>query len=359
MKSSVFLTSLILCAAPAWCQGTSPSTQAGQTPPAQSPAPSSSQTSPAGAASGQLKPRGPEAVAQRDPNRVVAVIDGKQITAQQALDLLKPLPAQERKRFESQLPQLVQQIYMQHQIADQATKLNLDQQSPWKEQLQMARANILTQAYFSQLSKNASSTPAEDPKQYYDAHPGDFDQIKLSGIVIGFNPPGTTASSASVTRTEQEAQQKADDLEKKIKAGNDFSALARVESDNKQSATKGGELGTFTTGDAGLPPDVRTAVLKLQPGQVSEPIRIPNGFLIVKVDSRTKQSFEQARAGIVSKLQNEKNQAALKQEVDKYKIQVQDPDFFNASTGATANIPSLQRPTPPQSSQPQSKPPAQ
>ncbi|MBV9297078.1 MAG: peptidylprolyl isomerase [Acidobacteriaceae bacterium] len=314
---------------------------------------------PAPASSAQLKPRGPEAVAQRDPNRVVAVIDGKQITAQQALDLLKPLPPQERQRFQSQLPQLVQQIYMQHQIADEATKLNLDQQSPWKEQLQMARANILTQAYFNQMSKNASSTPGQDPKQYYDSHQDEFDQVKLSGIIIGFNPPGTSASNPNVTRSEQEAQQKADDLEKKIKAGNDFTALARTESDNKQSAAKGGDLGTFTTGDAGLPPSVKDVMVKLQSGQVSEPIRIPNGFLIIKVDSRTKQSFDQARAGIVQKLQNEKNQAALKQEVDKYKIQVQDPDFFNASTAPAPNIPSLQKPTSPQASQPQPKPPAQ
>src|SRR5581483_8806629 len=350
MKSSVFLLSLVLCAATAWSQGTSPAKP--------SQPPSTTQTPAASTPAGQLKPRGPEAVAEQDPNRVVAIIDGKQITARQALDLIKPLPAQDRKRFESNLPVLVQQIYMQDQLADEAAKMNLDQESPWKEQLQLTRANILTQAYLSHVAKNTSGAPTADPKQYYDAHPDDFDQVKLSGILIGFNPPGTPAANASSSRTEEEARQKADDLEKKLKTGTDLATLARTDSDNKQSAANGGVLGTFTSGDAGLPAEVKNAMVKLQPGQISEPIRIPNGFLILKIDSRTKVPFEQAQAGILQKLQNEKNQAALKVEVDKYKIQVQDPDFFNASNVPASNVPSLQRPTPTQPGQPQSKPPA-
>jgi len=136
-------------------------------------------------------------VAAQDPTRIVATVGGKPLTARQALDLLKPLPPQERKRFEANLQGLVQQIYMEDQLADEATKLSLDQQSPWKEQLRMARANILTQAYLSKVANSANATPgalSDDPKQYYDSHPNDFDQVKLSGIFIAFSPPGTPAS---------------------------------------------------------------------------------------------------------------------------------------------------------------------
>jgi len=299
---------------------------------------------------------------------VVAMIGGKPLTAKQALDLIKPLPAQERRRFEANLQGLVQQIYMEDQLADEATKMSLDQQSPWKEQLRMARANILTQAYLNKVASGTPGTPTEDPKQYYDAHPGDFDQFKLSGIFISFSAPGTPASAnGGNNRTEEQARQKADDLEKKLKTGADFAALARTESDNQQLAAKGGELGNFTSGDAGLPPAVKSAVLQLQAGGISEPVRLPNGFFILKVDSRHKQPFEEARAGITQRLDNEKNQAAVKQELDKYKIEVKDPDFFNASNGPARNVPSLQRPsgtpvpaTPPSASTSSStKPPAQ
>jgi hypothetical protein len=206
--------------------------------------------------------------------------------------------------------------------------------------------NILTQAYIAKMSSNASG-PADDPKKYYDDHAADFEQLKLSGILVAFNPPGTPASSGTtIQRTEAQALEKANDLEKKIKAGGDFSALARTDSDNQQSATRGGDLGTIVLAEQNLSPDLKNALSKLQEGQVSEPVRTPGGYYIFKLISRTKIPFEQARAGIAQKMQNEKSQSVIKQEMDKYKIQVQDPDFFSASAApGTAPIPSLQRPS--------------
>lgn len=357
MKSSLFF--LLSCSTFVWAQ-TSPSSAPGN-PKSQAPASAQAGQAPSGSASpGQLKVRGPEAVAQRDPKRVVATIDGKQITAQQALDMIKPVRAEDRKRFEANLSTLVQQLYMQREFADDAAKLSLDQQSPWKEQLQMARSSILAQAYLNRLTTNSTSgAPAEDPKHYYDAHPDEFDQVKLSGIFVAFNVPGTPAPNANASRTEQQARDKANDLEKKIKGGTDLAALARSDSDDKRSGPTGGELGTFATGATNLPPDIKAVIAKLQPGQVSEPVRVPSGFYILKVVSRTKVPFDQAQTQILDKWKNEKSQAALKQEFDKYKIQVQDPDFFNASNGPTARIPSLQQSRPAQPSQASTKPQAQ
>jgi hypothetical protein len=287
---------------------------------------------------------------------VVANIGGKPITAKQALDMLKPLSPEDRKRFETNLSGLLQQIYMENALADQATKMNLDQQSPWKEQLQLTRMNILTQAYITKMSSSASVT--QDPRAYYDAHTGDFDQLKISGILVAFNPPGTPASGAAIQRTDAQALEKANDLEKKIKAGGDFSALARTDSDHQQSSTRGGDLGTITMSDPNLTPDIKNALTKLQPGQVSEPVKIPGGYYIFKLESRNKISFEQARASIIQKLQNDKSRTVVEQERDKYKIQVQDQDFFTASSAPAANIPSLQRPVapPPPPPPPASKP---
>jgi peptidyl-prolyl cis-trans isomerase C len=305
-----------------------------------------------------IKARGPEAVAAQDPNRVVAVVDGKQITASQALQMLKPFPPEERKQYEANLSNLVLQVYIRQQMAESAKKLNLEQQSPWKEQIDFARDNVLTKAYLAQMSANAGKAAAsEDPQKYYDTHPGDFDSVQLSGIFVSFSPPGTPASAAAVVRTEAQARDKADELEKKLKAGGDFAALARTDSDNQNSGAKGGDLGTFNTGDPQIPATIKNAVVKLQPGQYSEPVQIPNGFLIVKLDKRTKLNFEQARPGIVQRLESERSQAAVKQELDKYKITVQDADFFNAPGAAVSHVPSLQRPgTPAAAPQTQPKP---
>ena len=293
-----------------------------------------------------MRPRGPEAVAEQTPDKVVATIGGKSVTAKEAANLLKPLRPEDRKRLEGNLPNLVQQIYAQMQMAKQAADMKLGEQPPYKEQLEIARANILAQAYLAKMAQNGGM---QDPKTYYDAHPADFDQIKLSGIFISFNQPGTPASSSAIQRAEPQAREKANDIEKKIKAGGDFSTLARTESDNQQAAARGGELGTFIMADQNLPPDVKQTIENMQTGQVSEPVRVQGGFYIFKVDNRTKLPFEQVRTKIVQKLQNEKSQQILKQELAKYKVDVQDPDFFNVSTAAptpTLRVPSLQRPSP-------------
>src|SRR5579875_2409252 len=206
MKSVTFFALICCCAATAWPQNkTTPSlSPAGPTP--------------------QLKLRGPDAVAQEDPGRVVATVNGKQITAKQADEILKALPPQDRQRYQANLQALFQQIYMELAVADDAVKMGLDQQEPWKEQLELSRANVLTQAYINKIATSAPTTPGADPKQYYDSHPAEFDQVKISGILIGFSPPGTPASGKGGSRTEAEAQDKANDLEKKLQSGGDFAA---------------------------------------------------------------------------------------------------------------------------------------
>ncbi len=337
MKSCILLSVLFSWAAMGSSQAPSSPQSASQS--------STSKQSTAAPTTGQLKVRGPEAVARQDPKRIVAVIDGNNVTAEQAEAMLKLVPEQQRRSMTS-LETAIERLYMLKQFSSDAAKLNLDQQSPWKEQLQFDRENVLAQAYLTRLT-NTNSAPQQDPKQYYDTHQGDFDQAKVSGIMVSFNAPGTPASTGATSRTEQQARDKANDLEKKLKAGGDFAALARSDSDNAASASRGGDLGTLSASATNMPADIKTTVFKLQPGQISDPVRVQNGFYIFKVESRTKQSFEQARPEIVQKLQNERNQAALKQQFDKYKIQVKDPDFFNASNTPAPSTPSLQRPSAP------------
>jgi hypothetical protein len=290
------------------------------------------------------KPHGPDAIAAQDPDRVVATVNGKKITAKQVVDMLKPFPPDQRKQIDANLTKAVEQIYTQRELAESARQLNLEKQSPWKEQLELSQQNVLARAYIGHLAD------AEDPHQYYDAHKAEYDSAKLSGIFVSFNPPGTPAAGAAANaRTEEQAHEKANDLEKKIAAGGDFAALARAESEH-QTASKGGDLGTVAINDPAvqIPAEIKTAVAKLQPGQVSEPVRIPGAFLIVKLDSREAIPFDKAKPGIEQKLQAE----VLKKEVEKYTIHVDDQDFFETGTASTPKIPSLQRPAAPAQSKP-------
>ncbi len=83
----------------------------------------------------KAKPEGPEAVGTQNASRVVAVIDGKQLDAERALNMIRRADQQTRERYALRLPELLQRMYMREQIAREAVELHLDKQSPWKEQL--------------------------------------------------------------------------------------------------------------------------------------------------------------------------------------------------------------------------------
>ena len=101
----------------------------------------------------------------------------------------------------------------------------------------------------------------------------DLVQYHLGHILIAL-PEG--ASSTAI----QKAQEKANDLVKKLRAGQDFTQTAMSESSDS-NALKGGDLGWRTLKD--MPTLFVSEVGKLRQGSISEPLRSPSGFHILKM----------------------------------------------------------------------------
>lgn len=101
----------------------------------------------------------------------------------------------------------------------------------------------------------------------------DLMQYHLGHILISV-PEGASAS------TIQKAQEKANGLVKKLRTGQDFAQTAISES-NDGNALKGGDLGWRTLKD--MPTLFVSEVGKLSQGAVSEPLRSPSGFHIIKI----------------------------------------------------------------------------
>ncbi|HEY4009038.1 MAG TPA: peptidylprolyl isomerase, partial [Acidobacteriaceae bacterium] len=113
---------------------------------------------------------------------------------------------------------------------------------------------------------------------YYKAHAKDFEvpeQVHLSEILI---PTPENATDAQVAA----AQQKADEVEAKLKGGEKFADTAKAYSGGP-TAQAGGDLGDFKRGALG---DVlEKATFSLPVGGYTEPIRTRQGFVILRVDS--------------------------------------------------------------------------
>ena len=81
-----------------------------------------------------------------------------------------------------------------------------------------------------------------------------------------------------------QARQKAEGLLAKVKAGEDFAALAKKNSDDNATAPNGGDLGFFPHGQ--MAPEFEAAAFALEPGKVSDVVESPFGFHIIKVHER-------------------------------------------------------------------------
>ena len=127
------------------------------------------------------------------------------------------------------------------------------------------------------MGRHLNLTRAQE-EAYYKEHGKDFEvpeQVHLSEILI---PTPDNATDAQVAA----AQQKADEVEAKLKGGANFAETAKANSGGP-TASAGGDLGDFKRGALG---DVlEKATFSLPAGGYTEPIRTRQGFVILRVDS--------------------------------------------------------------------------
>ncbi|MBR9867242.1 MAG: peptidylprolyl isomerase [Oceanospirillales bacterium] len=161
--------------------------------------------------------------------------------------------------------------------------------------------------------KGVSLTPA-DISAYYDAHKQDFmtdEQVAIEYLLINkadllkevtlddaelqsqfeqlkaaFKSEEQRVVShimieVSDSVDDDAALAKAQDLEKRLAAGEDFAELAKAESDDPGSAPAGGDLGVYQQGMLDGP--FEQAVFALTAGEVSEPVRTAFGYHIIKL----------------------------------------------------------------------------
>jgi peptidyl-prolyl cis-trans isomerase SurA len=136
---------------------------------------------------------------------------------------------------------------------------------------------ISNQVVQQEVGSHLNLTQGEVQK-YYAAHGKDFEvpeQVHLSEILIPTPDNATDAQVAS-------AQQKADEVEAKLKGGATFADTAKASSGGP-TASAGGDLGDFKRGSLG---DVlEKATFSLPTGGYTDPIRTRQGFVILKVDN--------------------------------------------------------------------------
>jgi peptidyl-prolyl cis-trans isomerase SurA len=102
------------------------------------------------------------------------------------------------------------------------------------------------------------------------------DEFNVSHILLSLPEAATPKQLDEIAR-------KAHDLAARASKGEDFGQLA-IANSNSQTALDGGQLG-WRKGNQ-LPQFILELVVKMKPGDVSEPVRTPSGFHIVRLNER-------------------------------------------------------------------------
>ena len=139
------------------------------------------------------------------------------------------------------------------------------------------RNQIVTQEVMrDQVGRKIAPTPGEI-QRYFEAHKQEYAQpesVKLGEILI------STGTQPDDEKKLADAKAKADDIEARLHAGGDFTQLARSFSDGT-TAAEGGDLGQYKRGQLDKLFEEKTFALKT--GDVTDPIRTKQGYVILKV----------------------------------------------------------------------------
>jgi len=246
-----------------------------------------------------------------EPAEVVGRMSGIDVSSEEIRAYLETLTLQERAALSKDpaaLAQLVRAYLARRAVLKEAQAKKWDQQPAIRAQLDRAREETLIDLYLDSISRPPDTFPSEAEVQAaYEANKAAFQvprQFHLAQIYVAA-PQGTDKEA------EAKARRKVEELSRRLKQkGTDFAAVARAESEEKHSAAQGGEIGWLS--EQQMIPGIRGPVTALAKDGISEPIRLDDGWHLIKlleVRAASTRPLAEVRDSIASQLRADRVRA--------------------------------------------------
>jgi foldase protein PrsA len=226
-------------------------------------------------------------------NIVVATVAGISVTIDDVRKMLEDAPPSARNLVQQRGAQeFILQTFVFRHLADLGDNLKLGEESRLKEQIETERGWIIASAMVTH-ERNYYQVSEQQINDFYQQNQSRWQQAKIKAIFLGFKagaaPPSDPKDIAGAgrsalegahpanQRSADEAKKLAGDLVKQLRGGADFGKLVKQYSDDSSSKGSGGEFPAIKA-TSPYPEDLKKAILALNNGDISEPIRQPTGF---------------------------------------------------------------------------------
>jgi peptidyl-prolyl cis-trans isomerase C len=169
-----------------------------------------------------------------------------------------------------------------------------------------AREQLTLQKYVETKLAPKATVSDQAVRDFYDKHKAEMqvpERLHLRHILLKVDANASPADR-------EKARQKAQDILKRLQAGEDFGKLAQQYSDDPGSKTRGGELGPIAKGQTA--PQFEAAAFALKkPNDLSPVVEAPYGFQVIQLVQRQEPSilaFDQVKDRIAALLKQQEVQ---------------------------------------------------
>jgi len=246
---------------------------------------------------------------------VIARVGDTEVTAAEIRAAIQNLDANTQAQAAhdpNALSQVVRAILAQRLVLKEALEKKWDQDPSVTTALDRLRDTAIAQTYLQSVSKPPATYPSDAEVQtVYDANKAQLlvpRQYQMAQVFIRI-PKG--ADEATVAK----AQVKLDAVRKALaKHDADFAAIASADSDETESAARGGEIGWLA--ENRIQPEIRSQLGSLSKGAVNPPIRLDDGWHVIKVldvKEPYTPTLDEIRPQLIQKMRAERAQANSQQ----------------------------------------------
>jgi parvulin-like peptidyl-prolyl isomerase len=283
----------------------------------------------------ESNPSPPAVAPSVPPDEVVLTAGSIKLTAAQFDAIIDTIPEQYRAaaRSTGRKP-MAENIARVLVLAQEGKRLKVDESSAFKAQEEFQTMNHLAGTAFTEITNHAQVDEAR-LRAYYEQHKAEFEQVHARHILVRVTGSVAPIKPSQKDLSEDEALAKAQQLRKQLLAGADFATLASTESDDPGSAARGGELDVFGHGQ--MVPVFDQAAFALQPGVISEPVRTPFGYHLIRVEAKEPKPFEELRPELERRVRPQVAQEIV-DGLQKKATVTFDPNFFGPPVKETAEV---------------------